>query len=290
MSDERTSTIDETVRQVQEMQTQSASIVAVKAAKALRELTEREYRTVDEFFRALERNSSALQRANRSHAPLHTTQQRIVNDVTDADPGTVDAAKEMLLDVIDDVVSKVESSKEQAGSNAASLVDDGDVVLTHENSSTVMATLQHALGDGKSFELYVTESRPRFLGRRTARNLAGNESVDVTLIVDGAAGHFLRECDRVLVGMNCLIDDTVYNRVGTYPIAATADDIGVPVTVVGASAKFIGRGFTFENDYRLASEVQREPADGYDIVNPGYDATPTRLVDNVVTEDGVIQF
>jgi translation initiation factor 2B subunit (eIF-2B alpha/beta/delta family) len=282
--------IDETVRQVEEMQTQSASIVATKAAEALRELTEREYRTVEEFLRSLERNSSALLRANRSHAPLYTTQQRIVDDVTEADPDTVEEAKQALLDVIDDVVTRVETSKDGAGRKAASLIDDGDVLLTHENSSTVMAALEHALHEGTSFDLYVTESRPRYLGRRTARQLADRDGVDVTLIVDGAIGHFLPECDRVLLGMNCLIDDTVYNRIGTYPIAVTANDVGVPATVVGSSAKFIGSGFTFENDDRPVSEVQREPADGFDIANPGYDATPTRLLDTVVTEDAVIQF
>jgi len=73
--------IDETVREIEEMQTQSASIVAVKAAEALRELTDRECHTVEDFFRVVERNSSALQRANRSHAPLYTTQQRIVDEV-----------------------------------------------------------------------------------------------------------------------------------------------------------------------------------------------------------------
>jgi ribose 1,5-bisphosphate isomerase len=290
MGDRRTSTIDETVQQVEEMQTQSESIVAVKSAEALRELTENEYRTVDEFLRALERNSSALLRANRSHALLHTTQRRIVSDVSDADPDTVEAAKEKLRAVIDDVVSRVESAKVQAGQNAATLVDDGDTLLTHKNSSTVMAGLRHALDEGKQFDLYVTESRPRFSGRQTARSLAAHDGVDVTLIVDGASGHFLAECDRVVVGMNCLIDDTVYNGVGTYPIVATASDVGVPVTVVGASAKFIGRGFAFNNNHRLASEVQLEPPDGYDVANPGYDATPTRLLDNVVTEDGIIQF
>jgi len=282
--------IDETVNQIEEMQTQSASIVAVKAARALRELTGREYRTVSEFYRAVERNSNALLRANRSHAPLYTTQKRIVSDVTESDAGTVEEAKAELEAAIESVVAKVRSSKDGAGKKAASLVEDGDVLLTHENSSTVMAMLEHALEDGKSFDLYVTEARPRFLGRRTARQLVEHDGVDVTLIVDSAAGHYVQECDRVVTGMNCLIDDTVYNRVGTYPIAATANDAGVPVTIVASSAKFIGGGFTFENNFRPKSEVMREPAEGFDIANPGYDATPTRLLDNVVTEDAVIQF
>ena len=282
--------IDETVREIEEMQTQSSSIVAVKAAQALRELTERECHTVEDFYRVVERNSSALQRANRSHAPLYTTQQRIVETVTESGADTVAEAKDALVEAIDDVVSEVESSKAKAADRAADLIDDGDVVLTHENSSTVMATVDSVLADDKQIEAYVTESRPRFLGRKTARQLGQREGVATTLITDGAAGHYLDEVDRVLLGMNCLIDDVVYNRIGTHSIVATAASFDVPVTVVGSSSKFIGSGFTFENTFRPPSEVMLEPAEGFEVANPGYDATPTRLLDSVVTENAVIEF
>jgi translation initiation factor eIF-2B subunit delta len=33
-----------------------------------------------------------------------------------------------------------------------------------------------------------------------------------------------------------------------------------------------------------------EPAEGFEVANPGYDATPTRLLDSVVTENAVIEF
>ncbi|WP_324665087.1 translation initiation factor eIF-2B [Haloarcula sediminis] len=282
--------IDETVREIEEMQTQSSSIVAVKAAEALRELTERECHTVEDFYRVVERNSSALQRANRSHAPLYTTQQRIVEAVTESDADTVEAAKEALVGAIEDVVEEVESSKQRAAERAAGLVEDGDVLLTHENSSTVMTTFDEIVGAGKAVETFVTESRPRFLGRKTARQLAERDGVETTLITDGAAGHYLSEVDRVLIGMNCLIDDVVYNRIGTHSVVATAASHGVPVTAVGSSSKFIGSGFTFENTYRPASEVMLEPAEGFEVANPGYDATPTRLIDSVVTENAVMEF
>jgi translation initiation factor eIF-2B subunit delta len=128
------------------------------------------------------------------------------------------------------------------------------------------------------------------LGRRTARQLAGHGRGEATLIVDSAAGHYLPECDRALFGMNCLVDDTMYNRVGTYPIAVTAEDVGVPTTVVAASSKAIGGGFRFENRQRPAAEVMREPAEGFAVGNPAYDATPVRLLDRLVTENGVIEF
>lgn len=282
--------IDDTVRQIEEMETQSSSVVAVKAAKALRELIEREYHTVEDFQRELERNSNVLRGANRSHAPLYTTQKRILSDVTEADVGTVEAAKERLREAIEEVVTEVESSKGEAAARAAELINDGDVVLTHANSSTVVTTIEHALESGTEFDLYVTESRPHFLGRTTVRRFANREGIDVTLIVDSAAGHYLSECDRVMVGMNCLLDDKVYNRIGTYPIAATASDAGVPVTVVGSSSKFIGSGFRFTNTHRSISEVILEPAEGFEVGNPMYDVTPTRLIDTVVTEDAVMDF
>jgi translation initiation factor eIF-2B subunit delta len=282
--------IDETVEEIEEMQTQSASVVAVRAAEALRELTDREYPTVGEFRRDLERNSSALRRANTSHAPLFTSQRRILDAVTDPEPDTVEAAKARLSEAIEEVVAQIESSKAAAGERAADLVDDGDVLLTHENSSTVMAAFDAALDAGVTFDVYVTEARPRLLGRKTARELAARDGVDPTLIVDSAAGHYLPECDRVVLGMNCLIDDTVYNRIGTYAIALAADAEDVPLTVVASSSKFVGDGFVFENNYRSPAEVIREPADGFAVGNPSYDATPIRLIDSVVTENAVIEF
>ena len=45
--------IDETVAEIQEMQTHSSSVVAVKAARALRELLDREYVSIEEFERDL---------------------------------------------------------------------------------------------------------------------------------------------------------------------------------------------------------------------------------------------
>jgi translation initiation factor eIF-2B subunit delta len=114
--------------------------------------------------------------------------------------------------------------------------------------------------------------------------------VNVTLIVDGAVGYYMPDCDRVMIGMNCLIGEYVYNRVGTYSVVATAACEDVPVTVVGVGLKFIGGGFEFENKFGPDMEVMREPVDTFDVASPGYDATPTRLLDTVVTEDGAIEF
>ncbi|PSQ53469.1 initiation factor 2B [Halobacteriales archaeon SW_8_65_20] len=280
--------IDETVAEIEAMQTHSSSVVAVKAAEALRALFDREYPTVAEYLRDLERNASALRRANPSHASLHTTQRAIVTTVKERDPETVDAAVTATADAIDRVIREVTTAKEEAAAAAAEQFEDGDTILTHDYSSTLLEAIELAASEGVHLDVYVTEARPRFIGRKTVRTLAGIDRVTPHLLTDAAAGHVLDSCDRVVVGMTCIVDETLYNRVGTLPIAATATERGVPVTVVGSSAKIIDDGgFAFENEHRSTTEVMREPAEGFAVVNPAYDATPLRLVDTVVTDTGI---
>lgn len=276
--------IDETAAEIEAMRTHSSSEVAIKAAEALHTLTTRDRSTVSEFKRDLEHNIGVLRRANPSHATLETALREIEDAVLDTDHTSVTGAIDALSETIDTVTERIQTAKQDAASNAVSLFSDGDTILTHDFSTTVMTAIREAAEQNISLQIYVTEARPRYLGRKTARELGKIDSVDATLIVDSAAGSYVDECDYVLTGMTCVVNDQLYNRVGTFPIAATAAQVDTPFYVSGASTKVIESGFVFENDYRDASEVLREPAEGFSIENPSYDATPIELVDRIITE------
>jgi translation initiation factor eIF-2B subunit delta len=265
------------------MQTHSSSVVAVKAADALGELLDRDYRNVEAYERDLERNAGALRRANPSHASLHKAMREIVDEVL-GEADTVEGAKSRTEGVIRRITEEIETGKHLAADRAAETFDDGETFLTHDFSSTVLEAIETAAADGRRLTAYVTEARPRYLGRKTARRLAEMDRVDPHLLVDSAAGHFLDRCDRVVVGMDCIVDDTLYNRVGTFPLAAAADVRDVPLTVVGSESKIIDGDFVFENESRAPAEVIREPVEGVAVENPAYDATPTHLIDDVVTD------
>lgn len=282
--------IDETVEEIKDMQTHSSSVVAVNATRALEDLLDREFATVEEYERALERNGSVLRRANPSHASLQNAVRQVVTDVSEADLETVDEAKQLTQERINAVVSHVESGTQRAAENAVEHLEDGATLLTHDYSSTVLAAIEEAVDAGKEFDVYITEARPRFIGRKTARSLAQFDGINPTLITDSAHGVYLEECDRVITGMDCIVDETLYNRVGTFPIASTADSLSVPVTVLGAASKIISDGFVFENEFRPGSEVMSEPAEGFAIENPSYDATPVSLLESVITDEGRQEF
>ena len=276
--------IDETIEEIREMQTHSSSVVAIKATRALTELTERDYATNDDFERAVEHNVGALRRSNPSHASLHNAMRRVVDEVVGSST-TVEGAMATLEHTVDDVVEDIERGKRRAAEEAAETFTDGETFLTHDYSSTVLEAVELATAEA-TLTAYVTEARPRYLGRKTARTLATNDAVETHLMTDGAAGHFLPECDRVVIGMDCIVGDTLYNRVGTYPLAATANHAGIPVTVVGSSTQLIDE-FRFENEVRPDSEVMLEPVPDIEVENPAYDATPIDLIDEVVTDKGV---
>ena len=278
--------IDETIEEIRELQTHSSSIVAIKATRSLAELTEREYANIDDFERSVEHNAGALRRSNPSHASLHYAMRRVLDEVI-GEATTVEGAVATLEQTIDTIVADIEQGKRRAAENAAATFADGETFLTHDYSSTVLDAIETAT-EAAEFTAYVTEARPRYLGRKTARTLADNDAVDTHLITDGAAGHFLPEVDRVVIGMDCIVDDTLYNRVGTYPLVATASHAGVPVTVVGSSTKLIDE-FRFENEERSITEVMLEPAGNITVENPAYDATPVDLLSTVVTDEGVVE-
>ena len=278
--------IDETVAEIQAMETHSSSVVVVKAAEALGELLDRDYDSLESFERDVEHNTGALRRSNPSHASMHgalrEVEQRVIGEAS-----TVAEARKLLNTTIQETISEVRSGKREAAARAAEILDDGDTFLTHDYSSTVLEAVRQAAATGAELTAHVTEARPRYLGRKAARRFVNIEGVTPHLFIDSAMAHALADADRVLLGMTCVTDDTYYNRVGTYPLIATAAQQNVPVTVVGSSAKVVD-GFRFQNEYRKAVEVSREPIEDVAIENPAYDEAPMELIDQVITDEGII--
>lgn len=279
--------IDETVEQIEDMRTHSSSEVAVTALEALRNVPAGDHATVEEYLRSLTRNCRTLRHADPSHASLYTATKSVQAAVEAADHPSVEAARTATLEAIEDVITSITQAKERAAENAASLIEPGGTYLTIDYSTTLLETLEHATLDPTDPAIvYTMEARPRFLGRKMARELATFDGIEPRLIVDSAVGRVINTCDAVIVGMTCVVEDTLYNRVGTYPTALTAAANDIPMYAVGAEAKVVGDGFVFSSEERPPSEVSLEPLADVVIENHSYDATPVSLLEAVITEDG----
>jgi ribose 1,5-bisphosphate isomerase len=179
------------------------------------------------------------------------------------------------------------------GEIGAKRIQDGDVILTHCNSSAAVGVIKEASRQGKSVKVYATETRPWRQGIVTVRELA-DAGIDVTLIVDSAVRSVMRNVDEVFVGADTITSDGVLiNKVGTSQIALAANEARVPFYVCAETYKFSPltlSGDTVVIEERDAAEVAKpgEIPDSVKIFNPVFDSTPGRYIDALITEEGLI--
>jgi S-methyl-5-thioribose-1-phosphate isomerase len=188
------------------------------------------------------------------------------------------------------------------------LIRDGIRVLTHCNAGalatvdvgTVMAPLRAARDAGRTFFVYVSETRPRLQGSRLTAWELGQEGIDHAIVVDGAAGRLLQrgEVDIVLVGADRIAanGDTA-NKVGTYPKAILAKAhrvpfyVAAPMTTVDWGARN-GRAIPIEErpeDEVLEIAGVRVAPKGSRARNFAFDVTPARYITGFITDLGVLK-
>jgi len=181
-------------------------------------------------------------------------------------------------------------SKEKIAEYGAKKIHDGMKVFTHCHSSTVRAILEKAWDDGKKFEVYNTETRPKFQGRITATKLA-SKGVPVTHFVDSAGRSMLRKCDLFLFGCDAVTaEGKLINKIGTEMLADAARESHIDAYSCTNAWKFNPEtlyGEEEEIEQRDTNEVWENPPKGVTIYNPAFEITSPDMFTGVITELGI---
>jgi len=191
------------------------------------------------------------------------------------------------------------------GKNGASLLDDGDTVLTHCNAGslatvqygTALAPVRTAIEEGKKISVIADETRPRLQGARLTAYELQYDKIPVKVISDTSSGLMMRlgKINKVIVGTDRVTSDAVFNKIGTYLVALAAKDNNIPF-YVAAPTSTLSLQETIDDvtiEQRDSSEVSnvlgkvRIVPEGVECLNYAFDITPFRLVTGIITEDGV---
>ncbi len=171
-------------------------------------------------------------------------------------------------------------------------IQDGMKVFTHCHSSTVMGILKEAKRQGRKFEVFCTETRPLFQGRKTAAELA-LAGIPVTLFVDSAARLALKRCDIFLMGADCITaEGKTINKIGSGMFCEIANKYDTPAYSCASSWKFDPASvFGFEEpiERRNPREVWDRPPRGVRIMNPAFEKISPDLVSGIISELGVFK-
>ena len=192
------------------------------------------------------------------------------------------------------------------GEHGASLIEDGDRILTHCNAGalatvdwgTALSSMRIAHRQGKKIFVYVDETRPRFQGARLTAFELEQEGIPHAIITDAAAGYFFwkKEIDLVIVGADriCLNGD-IANKIGTFEKAVLAKEHKVPFWVAAPISTFdlnCPCGEKIPIEYRDEAEIKQYGGlalcnPGSAALNPGFDITPAQYITGIITPKGV---
>jgi ribose 1,5-bisphosphate isomerase len=250
-----------------------------------------------QFLSELEENARYLTKIRAASIPLANGLRYVVSEGQKAmEQGSdLEGLRKAVSEAAMVFDRKLEQSIQEIAAIGARRLKDGDVVMTHSYSSSVIAILKQAHREGKNLKVFVTETRPELEGRDVARELVG-EGIDTTLIIDSAVSHFIEKSDKVIVGAEAVAaNGAIVNKIGTATIAAVAHGARVRVYAAASTYKFSPETMLGE----LIEIEERDPASVLDdaemlklpnltVRNPAFDVTSPQDIDLIITERGVI--
>lgn len=194
------------------------------------------------------------------------------------------------------------------GRHGASLLKDGQTVLTHCNAGslcaaqygTALAPIYIAQEQGKHIFMYADETRPLLQGARLTAWELMRAGVDVTLICDNMAAQVMKEgrIDLVMVGADRIAaNGDSANKIGTYGVAVLARAHRVPFYVLAPSSTFdlkLTTGAAIPIEERGAEEVtcgfgRQTAPDHVKVYAPAFDVTPARFITAIICEHGILK-
>jgi len=280
---------EKTVKDIKSIKIQGAANVALSGIDAIGYyFSKKNFKTKRLMISELDKKIKILLSTRPNEPLLMNSLSYIRRDVSLAE--NPEKAKQILDSNIKSIRLIVEEMRQNVTSAGANRIKKGSKLLTHCHSSSVTKLLKLAKDRGIDFEIFNTETRPLFQGRKTAKELL-DHGIKVTHFVDSAMGSVMPKMDYVVVGCDVITSEmSVINKIGTYPMAVVAKRENVPFYVVGELLKFDPR--TIYNlgviEQRKSKEVWEKPPKKLNIINPAFDVTPRELITAFITEFGVL--
>ena len=173
------------------------------------------------------------------------------------------------------------------------IIRNNDVIFTHCHSSTVSNALIYAKKKGKKFEVYATETRPLYQGRKTIMEMR-KAGIKATFFIDSAAQVALtgkqktKKATKFFIGADALLKDGIVNKIGSNMFARIAYENKIPVYIFAGSWKFTSRPVKMEQ--RSFKEIWKKAPSKIKIKNPAFSFVPKKHIKAVVSEFGVLPY
>ncbi|MBM5804733.1 MAG: S-methyl-5-thioribose-1-phosphate isomerase [Candidatus Verstraetearchaeota archaeon] len=290
---------------IERMEIRGAPAIGVAAAMGLALVAKNSKgRTLDEIKERLNRASERLRATRPTARNLFWALERM-RKVWEGATDPSDLVNNVIREA-DEVAEEDVRMCKAIGRNGATLVSDGDRILTYCNAGglacveygTAMGVIRSAFESGKKIFVYAAETRPLLQGARLTTFELKSEGIPFKLITDNMIGYIMQKglINKVVVGADRITRrGDIFNKIGTYGIALMAKAHGIPF-YAAAPTSSVDLSVKAEEviiEERKPEEVThianvRIAPEGVDVLNPAFDLTPGELVSGIITEKGVL--
>lgn len=195
----------------------------------------------------------------------------------------------LLQDLANSILEEIEKGEKKIYSTGAQLIHDGMKIFTHCHSSTAVGVLKEAKNQGKKFVVFTTETRPRFQGRITAKELA-NAGIEVFHMVDSAAKYAIDGADMFIFGADSILPSGyLINKVGTGIFCVVAAKYDVPTYCATHTLKIVTDKVDEAVEERDPNEVWENAPENIKIKNPAFDKVHLKYITAFITEKGLLK-
>jgi len=303
------STYQEVAEAIKKMKIRGAPAIGVAAAFGIALAAySSKADTYKEFSLDMEKAKKCLALTRPTAVNLFWALERMTNLINTKKDVDLFELKDIILQEAKDIAREDIEINKGMGRYGASLIKDGDNILTHCNAGA-LATVDHgtALGvirtafkEGKKIHVYVDETRPVLQGARLTAWELMQEKIPFTLITDNMAGFLMsqKKINLIIVGADRIArNGDVVNKIGTYSLSVLAREnkvlfyVAAPISTIDVS---LSSGKEIPIEERNPKEIthilgkQIAPT-GVKVFNPAFDLTPHRYVEAIITEKGIIR-
>jgi len=201
-----------------------------------------------------------------------------------------------VLDMVDkknykEILNHFDAAQDKINKNALKIIKNNNVIFTHCHSTNVVNALIHAKKQKKKFEIYNTETRPLFQGRKTARELK-KAGIKVTMFIDSALNVAISgkegKVDKIFLGADAILKKGVINKIGSGLIGHIAKKNNVPIYIVADSWKYTHKKVPIEQ--RNLNEIWDTAPKNIKIKNPAFEFVPKKYIKAVISELGILSY
>jgi len=279
--------MDKLLEDIKNLKIQGASNIAISGLLYIKKIIERSgSKNRKEFEIELMKKIDELRNVRPTEPALFNVLASVLTELERMKTSDADTIKKYILRLCDGKIKEIKSMVEMVSKIASKEIKNGDTIMTHCHSNTVVSAFKRAKYDGKNFRVIVTETRPLFQGLKTAKDLL-KIGVETIYCVDSAIGYMMKEVNKVFVGCDAILyDGSIVNKIGTFPIAIVAKQFVKPFYVIGETIKITEK---IELEHRSPKEiVDPKKLPGAKILNPAFDITPSEFITAIITEKGKI--